>query len=72
VYRVSGVLLMLFLPLHFWALGQALAGEAQLEGFLRWTDQPLVKRAETGLVLLLAAAAGFSVAAGLVFALNVV
>ena len=72
MYRVSGVLLMLFLPLHFWALGQALAGEAQLEGFLRWTDQPLVKRAETGLVLLLAAAAGFSVAAGLVFALNVV
>ena len=54
------------------AAGEALAGEAQLEGFLRWTDQPLVKRAETGLVLLLAAAAGFSVAAGLVFALNVV
>jgi len=55
VHRVSGVALALFLPLHFWALAQALQGEARLESFLRWTDQPLVKVAETGLVLLLAA-----------------
>lgn len=55
VHRVSGVLLTLFLPAHFWALGQALHGEAGLEAFLRWTDQPLVKAAETVLVLLLAA-----------------
>src|SRR3954470_1681223 len=55
VHRVSGVALALFLPLHFWALAQALQGEARLESFLRWTDQPLVKLAETGLVLLLAA-----------------
>ena len=55
VHRVSGVALALFLPLHFWALSQALRGEARLESFLRWTDQPLVKVAETGLVLLLAA-----------------
>lgn len=55
VHRASGVLLSLFLPLHFWVLGQALAGEAKLEAFLRWTDQPLVKFAETVLVLLLAA-----------------
>jgi len=55
VHRFSGVLLALFLPLHFWALGQALQGAAALDGFLRWTDQPLVKFAETGLVLLLAA-----------------
>jgi fumarate reductase subunit D len=55
VHRVSGVLLALFLPLHFWALAQALQGEARLESFLRWTDQPLVKGAELGLVLLLAA-----------------
>jgi fumarate reductase subunit D len=55
VHRVSGVALALFLPLHFWALAQALQGEARLESFLRWTDQPLVKIAETGLVLLLAA-----------------
>jgi fumarate reductase subunit D len=36
-------------------LGQALQGAAALDGFLRWTEQPLVKFAETGLVLLLAA-----------------
>jgi fumarate reductase subunit D len=55
VHRASGVLLALFLPLHFWALGQALRGEERLESFLRWSDQPLVKFAETALVLLLAA-----------------
>lgn len=55
VHRGSGLLLTLFLPLHFWALGQALQGAAALDGFLRWTEHPLVKFAETGLVLLLAA-----------------
>ena len=55
VHRASGLLLALFLPFHFWALGQALQGAPALDGFLRWTEQPLVKFAETGLVLLLAA-----------------
>ena len=55
VHRASGVLLALFLPLHFWALGLALRGEAALESFLRWSEQPLVKFCETVLVLLLAA-----------------
>jgi fumarate reductase subunit D len=55
VHRASGVLLALFLPLHFWALGLALQGEAKLESFLRWSEQPLTKVAETVLVLLLAA-----------------
>ena len=55
VHRASGLLLALFLPLHFWALGQALRGEEKLETFLRWSDQPLVKAAEAVLVLLLAA-----------------
>jgi succinate dehydrogenase cytochrome b556 subunit len=54
VHRVSGLALALFLPLHFWALGQALRGEAGLESFLRWTDQPLVKASEWAIVLLLA------------------
>ena len=54
VHRVSGIALALFLPLHFWALGQALQGEARLESFLRWTDQPLVKASEWAIVLLLA------------------
>ena len=55
VHRVSGVALALFLPLHFWALAQALQGEARLDAFLRWTENPLVKTAEVALVLLLAA-----------------
>jgi len=55
VHRVSGLLLAVFLPFHFWVLGQALTGAESLDGFLRWTEQPLVKFAETGLVLLLAA-----------------
>ena len=58
VHRLSGIALALFLPLHFWALGQALgdemqSGEAALESFLRWTDQPLVKFSEWTIVLLL-------------------
>lgn len=55
VHRVSGLLLALFLPLHFWALGTAISGEARLDGFLRWTENPLAKAAETILVVLLAA-----------------
>jgi fumarate reductase subunit D len=55
VHRLSGLLLTLFLPLHFWALGQAFHGATGLDRFLEWTHNPLVKFAETGLVLLLAA-----------------
>ena len=54
VHRLSGVALAVFLPLHFLVLGLALDREARLDGFLRWTDQPLVKAAEAGLVALLA------------------
>jgi succinate dehydrogenase cytochrome b556 subunit len=54
VHRLSGIALALFLPLHFWALGQALEGEAKLESFLRWSEQPLVKLGEWTIVLLLA------------------
>jgi fumarate reductase subunit D len=55
VHRVSGLLLALFLPVHFWVLGSAITGEARLDGFLRWAENPLVKAAETVLVALLAA-----------------
>lgn len=54
VHRVSGVLLACFLPLHFLALGLAIKGAAQLDGFLKWTDGTAVKFAEMGLVFLLA------------------
>ena len=54
LHRVSGVLLALFLPVHFYVLAQAIDA-ARLDGFLRWTAMPAVKLAEAGLVLLLAA-----------------
>ncbi len=54
VHRVSGVLLALFIPLHLWTLGKALNRPQALDSFLVWSDQPLVKFAETGLVLMLA------------------
>ena len=54
VHRLSGLALALFLPVHFWALGRALTAEADLEGFLRWSDRPSVKAAEWILVVLLA------------------
>ncbi len=54
LHRASGVALALFLPLHFWALGQAIHGAAALDGFLRLVDHPLFTLAEWGLVVLLA------------------
>lgn len=53
VHRLSGIGLAIFLPMHFLALGLAIEGEASLDGFLKWTENPLVKVAETGLVVLL-------------------
>ncbi len=53
LHRISGLSLALFLPLHFWALSQALAGSAALDGFLRFADQSLFKFGEWGLVVLL-------------------
>ncbi|MDA1311284.1 MAG: succinate dehydrogenase [Proteobacteria bacterium] len=52
-HRLSGLLLALFLPAHFLVLGLALEGDTALEGAIRWADQPLVKMAEWGLVVLL-------------------
>ncbi|MCE2915094.1 MAG: succinate dehydrogenase, cytochrome b556 subunit [Rubrivivax sp.] len=54
MHRLSGLGLALFLPLHFWALGQALHGAAALDRFLKLADLPLFKAAEWGLVVLLA------------------
>ena len=54
VHRVSGIALAIFLPLHFWALGNAL----QLDSFLAWTRQPLVKAGEWAIVVALAAHLG--------------
>lgn len=54
VHRVSGIALAAFLPFHFWALGNAL----QLQSFLDWTQQPLVKLGEWLIVVALAAHLG--------------
>ena len=55
VHRISGVALALFLPAHFLALASAITGEEALDGFLRWSEQPVVKAGEWILVTLLAA-----------------
>ena len=55
VHRASGLALALFVPLHFWALGLAIEGEAALDALLKWTDNPVLKIVEAGLVVLLAA-----------------
>jgi len=52
-HRISGLLLALFLPVHFWALGTALSGDNALDNFLRFADQPIVKLAQWGIVVLL-------------------
>ena len=54
LHRLSGIALALFLPVHFWALGRGL----ELQAFLAWTEQPLVRAAEWGMVVLLAAHLG--------------
>jgi fumarate reductase subunit D len=53
-HRVSGIVLALFLPVHFFALSQALSDPLALDGFLEWTRRPAVKFAETMLVAALA------------------
>jgi fumarate reductase subunit D len=53
VHRLSGLGLALFLPLHFWVLGEALLGAAALARSIRLVDQPLFKLAEWSLVVLL-------------------
>lgn len=53
VHRLSGLALALFLPLHLYVLSTAV-NQAALNGFLSWAENPLVKLAETGLIILLA------------------
>lgn len=54
LHRISGIALALFLPLHFWVLSWALTNPARLDGFLSFSQMPIVKFAEFGLVFLLA------------------
>ena len=54
LHRLSGLLLALFLPVHFLVLGLAIEGAEGLDGFLVLTENRLVQFAEFGLVFLLA------------------
>ena len=54
LHRLSGLGLAIFLPFHFYALALALTDPARLDEFLQWSESPLVKISETGLVFLLA------------------
>lgn len=55
VHRISGLALALFLPVHFWLLSLALRAPERFDRFIHWSETPLVKIAEFGLVFLLAA-----------------
>ena len=54
LHRASGVTLALFLPVHFYMLSMTITDAAKFDTFVDWTEMPLVKFAEAGLVVLLA------------------
>ncbi len=54
VHRLSGLALAVFLPFHFFVLGNALNGAAGLDDFLLWAANPWVKLGEWLLVSALA------------------
>ncbi len=55
IHRVSGVALALFLPLHLYVLGLALAESTAFADFISWSNTPGLKTLETGLVVFLTA-----------------
>ena len=54
LHRLSGLLLVIFLPMHFWVLSLAVSDADRLALYLEMTHNPVVKLAETVLVGLLA------------------
>jgi fumarate reductase subunit D len=54
LHRLSGLGLAIFLPFHFYALSLALTDPERLDGFLQWSESPLLKLSETVVVFLLA------------------
>ena len=53
LHRISGIALAIFLPLHFTVLATALNHADVLDSVLSLTNNPVVKLAETGLVVAL-------------------
>ena len=54
IHRLSGLILAVFLPFHFYVLGLAVVDTAALDEYLVLTQHPAVKFMEFGLVFLLA------------------
>jgi fumarate reductase subunit D len=54
LHRLSGLALAIFLPIHLYVLSLVIGEGSQFDAFIAWTAHPLVKFAETGLVVLLA------------------
>ena len=54
VHRISGILLALFLPVHFHVLQLALHDARSFDSFTAWAEAPMVKFAEGILIVLLA------------------
>ena len=54
LHRLSGLALAIFLPVHLYVLSLVIGEGGQFDAFIGWTAHPLVKFAETGLVVLLA------------------
>jgi fumarate reductase subunit D len=54
LHRLSGIALAVFLPIHFLALATAINGADALDAFLNITQAPLLKTAETVIVMALA------------------
>ncbi len=55
LHRLSGIVLAVFLPLHFFALATALGGANALDSFLAITRHPVVALLEWAIVVALAA-----------------
>ncbi len=54
LHRLSGIVLAVFLPLHFFALATALGGANALDSFLAITRQPVIALLEWAIVVALA------------------
>jgi fumarate reductase subunit D len=54
LHRLSGIVLAIFLPVHFLALGTALRGADSLDTFFNATNTPVIKAAELAIVAALA------------------
>ena len=55
MHRFSGILLALFLPVHFQVLQLAVRDAKSFDNFAVWAEAPLVKLVEALLIILLAA-----------------